>query len=1067
MQNGDLRMSQRNLEKNQSNTKRYTPERRAFLQKKREKNRKIITTGIYFGCSVLFFLLVQISGGSIWYGIHSFFLGIMGYCAFFVPLIFLAKAIETFFDQLNYQKLQVSSVLLLIFLFCTASFVFGKFESQNSYFQFLQELYVQSSLGKGPGVLSGILGIPLKSGLGDVGAKIVMILLLLLGFFFLFASCLYPFLQKPIQYFQEQEVEEELFIPPLQKSVEVKEKPISVKKDMPISKNRERGISQKSQPPEIMGIPGRKINIDIALDDSQKIEKQKESFQDVATSSPYKVKVEEKIPVVPKVPFSSNIRKIPEFHVHLYTKSEVVREIRKDSAEEPTSISLEENVPTVDDLQVKLQNILSKETTPIKENVQEKCQEEKMPNSVETTEDIWDLLSKTAESGKAQTAPVIRISPQGELLSFSLVKRAGKKKNNIELEKNIELENDNNNHEDQKQDLNETKIGLETGEIGTIDSPTLLVEQEERVSGDSIEKEQEIFSPEDGENGTLETVGTDLSINEEKEKEGEEEEALKQELSSESDGQDHILINQKKIEKIFSEDFLKVEKKEHNKKKRDLEYIPPSLELLSFSQKIDDNKIEEELKVNGEKLIDTLKSFGVQARLVDVSRGPAVTRYELQPAPGIKISKITNLSDDIAMNLAASGVRIEAPIPGKAAVGIEVPNKNISVVRMRELIGSEQFHCATSSLTVALGLNITGEIVLADLAKMPHLLIAGSTGSGKSVCINSLIVSLLYKSSPKDVKFLMIDPKVVELGIYNGIPHLLIPVVTDPRKAAGALGWAVSEMLNRYKLFAENNVRDLSGYNQLVAGRGYVDQDGQPAPALPQIVIIIDELADLMMAAPNEVEDAICRLAQMARAAGMHLVIATQRPSVDVITGIIKANIPSRIAFAVSSQIDSRTILDTGGAEKLLGRGDMLFSPVGVQKPVRVQGCFVSDQEIEHVVEAVKENESMGYDQSVLDEIERNATAKEKDSETEESIAQDSMLPEAIKCVVEAGQASTSLLQRKLRLGYARAGRLIDQMEQMGIVGPHEGSKPRQVLITYQQYLEYQMREDSLEESSE
>ena len=487
----------------------------------------------------------------------------------------------------------------------------------------------------------------------------------------------------------------------------------------------------------------------------------------------------------------------------------------------------------------------------------------------------------------------------------------------------------------------------------------------------------------------------------------------------------------------------------------DGEYHYPPTSMLAYSKKTDEAAANAELEHNGELLVNALKSFGVQTKILAISRGPAVTRYELQPAAGVKISKITSLSDDIAMNLAASGVRIEAPIPGKAAVGIEVPNRSVSVVRMRELVESENFQTAKSKLTVALGRDIAGEVTLADLAKMPHLLIAGSTGSGKSVCINSLIVSLLYKATPDEVRFLMVDPKVVELGVYNGVPHLLVPVVTDPRKAAGALSWAVTEMLHRYKIFAENNVRDLASYNRAAETASFRDADGQPLQKMPQIVIIIDELADLMMAAPNEVEDSICRLAQMARAAGMHLVIATQRPSVDVITGIIKANIPSRIAFAVSSQVDSRTILDMSGAEKLLGRGDMLFSPVGSQKPTRIQGCFVSDEEIESVVTFVKKMQEQGYDASIMEEIEKNAVSEGGKGDAEVSGGeQDPMMEEAIKCVVEAGQASTSLLQRRLRLGYARAGRLIDEMEQMGVVGPHEGSKPRQVLMTYQQYLE-------------
>ncbi len=488
-------------------------------------------------------------------------------------------------------------------------------------------------------------------------------------------------------------------------------------------------------------------------------------------------------------------------------------------------------------------------------------------------------------------------------------------------------------------------------------------------------------------------------------------------------------------------------------------YHFPPLSLLETSKVADTRSETEELQTNGDMLVQTLKSFGVTARIVDISRGPSVTRYELQPAAGVKISKITNLSDDIAMNLAASGVRIEAPIPGKAAVGIEVPNKTRSVVRMRDLMESNTFTMAKSKLTVALGRDLAGAVAVADLAKMPHLLIAGTTGSGKSVCVNSMIVSILYKSTPDEVRFLLIDPKVVEFGVYNGIPHLLVPVVTDPRKAAGALNWAVTEMLKRYKIFAQCNVRDLAGYNRLAQERGYKDEDGQPMLHMPQIVIIIDELSDLMMAAPNEVEDSICRLAQMARAAGMHLVVATQRPSVDVVTGLIKANIPSRIALTVSNGVDSRTILDSVGAEKLLGQGDMLFSPIGAQKPMRIQGCFVSDSEIESIVNFLKKSQNSDYDENIMDEIEKNAVAEHKGEESGNTDSGDPMMNDAIKCVVEAGQASTSLLQRRLRLGYARAGRLIDEMEQMGIVGPHEGSKPRAVLMTYQQYLERQAQQ--------
>ena len=451
----------------------------------------------------------------------------------------------------------------------------------------------------------------------------------------------------------------------------------------------------------------------------------------------------------------------------------------------------------------------------------------------------------------------------------------------------------------------------------------------------------------------------------------------------------------------------------------------------------------------------------METRVVDIARGPAVTRYELEPSAGVKVNKITGLADDIALRLATSGVRIEAPIPNKAAVGIEVPNRVSATVCLRELIDSNEFATAKSKLTVALGRDISGNVVLADLAKMPHLLIAGTTGSGKSVCTNSMIQSILYRATPEEVKLLLIDPKKVEFSMYNGVPHLLVPVVTDPRKAAGALGWAVTEMLRRYQEFAANSVRDLSEYNE----KARKDESMRP---MPQILIVIDEMADLMMAASKEVEDSVVRLAQMARAAGMHMVIATQRPSTDVITGLIKANIPSRLALTVASVIDSRVILDATGAEKLLGRGDMLFMPIGVNKPIRVQGCFVSNREIEAVVQFLKAQEETGYDETVQAEIDRQANAAgggkggspSGGDGGEEDGGTDDMLPQAIELVVEAGMASTSLLQRRLRLGYARAGRLIDEMEQRGIVGPHEGSKPRQVLITRQQWLEMNAMSD-------
>ena len=483
------------------------------------------------------------------------------------------------------------------------------------------------------------------------------------------------------------------------------------------------------------------------------------------------------------------------------------------------------------------------------------------------------------------------------------------------------------------------------------------------------------------------------------------------------------------------------------------EYKLPDVKLLKEVKHKSAKDVSNELKSNAELLVDTLASFGVHAEITDISRGPTVTRYELKPASGVRISKITNLADDIALNLAAVNVRIEAPIPGKAAVGIEIPNTVKNSVSMREVVDSIDFKNQKSLLSAGLGKDIAGKTVFCDIAKMPHLLIAGTTGSGKSVCMNSIIVSILYRATPSEVKFLMIDPKKVEFSKYENIPHLLVPVVTDPRKASGALGWAVSEMLNRYQKFSDTGVRDIEGYNRYVS-----KHDGMEA--MPKIVICIDELADLMMAAPKEVEDSICRLAQMARAAGMHLVIATQRPSVDVITGLIKANISSRIALTVSSAIDSRTILDSGGAEKLLGMGDMLYSPIGSNKPLRVQGCYISDDEVEELCDFIKNQGESDYSEEIQKEIESKAVQDKSSSKfTDDGDSGENLDPlfaEAVDVVLENGKASTSFLQRKLGVGYSRGSKIMDQMEEKHIIGPAEGAKPRKILINKQQWIQMQ-----------
>ncbi len=490
-------------------------------------------------------------------------------------------------------------------------------------------------------------------------------------------------------------------------------------------------------------------------------------------------------------------------------------------------------------------------------------------------------------------------------------------------------------------------------------------------------------------------------------------------------------------------------------------YVLPDLSLLKPENKDATRVNETELRATARKLVETLASFNVEAKVVNISRGPSVTRYELTPGKGVRISKFNTLSDDLALALKAANVRIEAPIPGKGTIGVEVANKETMPISIRRMLSTEEFRQSKSKLTTTLGMDISGNTITCDIAAMPHLLIAGTTGSGKSVCINTMLTSILYKARPDEVKMIMIDPKQVELDVYNGIPHLISPVVSDPKKAAGALKWAVGEMLNRYKLFSETGSRNIHSYNEQAIEKG--------EKPMSNILIVIDELADVMMCAPHEVEEAICRLAQMARAAGMHLIVATQRPSVDVITGTIKANIPSRIAFAVGSQVDSRIILDAPGAEKLLGKGDMLYQPIGRNKALRLQGCFVSDGEIKAVTDFVKGEYQSNYDQDVIDQIEKNAAETQAANEgggsrtDADGDGYDDMLPAAVEVVVEAGLASVSLLQRRLKLGYSRAARIVDEMEGMGIVGPYEGSKPRKVMISHQQWQEMRMNLENKE----
>ncbi|MBQ5702630.1 MAG: DNA translocase FtsK, partial [Peptococcaceae bacterium] len=607
-------------------------------------------------------------------------------------------------------------------------------------------------------------------------------------------------------------------------------------------------------------------------------------------------------------------------------------------------------------------------------------------------------------------------------------------------------------------DEQEPRVGL---------SPREPVKTEPYLIADSVDDFQQLLDKRQVSYTmkTMDASGTDRFMKERSEKQAAMDMKLKKEEAV------HTAETMKKAEKKAEpvKEESKVEPQKPSKEKQDipkqveevLELFPqepeitgyqlPSIELLDVNTHTGGGQNRNDVMANVERLEKTLHDFGVKGKIADVSCGPAITQYEFQPAAGVKVSKIVNLSDDIALSMAVAGVRIEAPIPGKAAVGIEIPNKSTTMVGLRELIESDAFQNSKSKLTVALGKDISGNAIVADLAKMPHLLIAGSTGSGKSVCINTLINSILYKATPDEVKFVMVDPKKVELGNYNGIPHLISPVVTDAKKAAAALRWAVHEMDRRYEVFANAGVKDMPRFNKLSEERmaaAQTEEEKEAIEIMPYIVVLIDELADLMMVAPADVEDAICRLAQLARAAGIHLVVATQRPSVDVITGIIKANMPSRIAFAVSSQTDSRTILDMGGAEKLLGRGDMLFYPTGMPKPQRVQGVYVSDGEIERITDAVKNQAQPVYNEEIGTAVVNTETSGDQEEEW------DDLIPEATKLFIENGQASISLLQRRFRVGYTRAARIVDQMEQRGLVGPYEGSKPRQIKVTMARYNE-------------
>ncbi len=650
---------------------------------------------------------------------------------------------------------------------------------------------------------------------------------------------------------------------------------------------------------------------------------------------------------------------------------------------------------------------------------------------------IRDFFADSKEKGKEEIAQ-LRLARQEELERRMLEEEEEDEDVEEEPEEEVEIP---------IKTKSSSKVKERNKKFAEIMEQTEIVDSGKQITIHDLDLEEEGETAEEETNPILENLDEDETLEEDVE-EVQEEEPVKKEPNKV-----RVLTNlyTPAPETKPKEEKAPVLNLEHGQVESYEDYVFPPISLLNEGEELNDEYSVKELREIASKLQKTLTNFNVDARVINVTRGPTVTQYEVQPNAGVKVSKILSLSDDIALNLAAKSIRIEAPIPGKSAVGIEVPNKTKETVYLREVLESDAFQEAKSKVSFALGKSIDGEPYVSDIAKMPHLLIAGSTGSGKSVCINSILVSLLYKAKPNEVKLILIDPKMVELGGYNGIPHLLIPVVTDAKKAAGALNWAVQEMVKRYNLFAAKGVRDIRGYNDALTQEGLDD-------TLPQIVIIVDELADLMMVAPSEVEDAICRLAQMARAAGMHLIIATQRPSVDVVTGIIKANIPSRIAFTVQSQIDSRTILDMGGAEKLLGKGDMLYYPIGEEKPVRVQGTFVTDKEIETIIDFVKDHYKVSYDPDIIEEFEKQnrppTVTDDSNGNGTKAPDADELLVDAIELAVQMGNASASMIQRKFKVGYARAGRIIDQMEERGIVSGYDGSKPRQTLISKEEWEE-------------
>lgn len=1000
-------------------------------RKKRElHSRQQFWAIVVFAVAVFIMATTLVEGQNVWNWIHNFFLGMFGWSAYLIaPLLFYVSIMTALDKPIGLVGHKVWQSMLLICLLSGATQVFGSGIPNGNLIEKFLSLFQNGVDGHGGGAVSGLFGLPLLYWFGPTGAKVTMVLLIFVVLMVLTGGTLiglYQSAKKPMQKMEE---------------VYVAHSEI---------RNQQRQLRQEQMMEEGQAPTKPRFNINIPLGSGKRTE-QEDGLQTDSFFNAKRRKEEE----------LERLRQAQE-------DTEKGRAAMREKLELERAEQKRQEQQRAEQIAAERRELeQSVESDSFWNPPEEPMDEQESQLSSPYLDDLINRVAPAAGSGYAREDQAVLHTLKSNMPNAGV----------RPVVDSADLDHPSHLHEERMGDPCQTGLSWEQTE-----QQPLLEEEDiadgfismqnfhfgQQMQGDAEEsKMDEIFQPAAPQETPIAEEEEPVFFQPQKMPIIEEEEPvqfhpdnihLEPELPTGSRREQTHEIIQVSADQIAAQG-MDLQGASHSvdvpqPEEEEPEYIKPPIEILNEIEKPNESNLQEELRTNAEKLVSTLQSFGVQTRIIDIARGPAVTRYELQPSAGVKISKITNLADDIALNLAASGVRIEAPIPNKPAVGIEVPNKVVSTVSIREIIDSPEFQQAKSPLAVALGRDIAGKVTVADLAKMPHTLIAGSTGSGKSVCINSLIVSMLYHSTPQEVKLLLIDPKMVELGIYNGIPHLLIPVVTDPKKAAGALSWAVNEMLNRYQLFKDYSVRDMTGFNRAAEKNGL--------KPMPQIVIIIDELADLMMAAPGEVEDSICRLAQMARAAGMHLVIATQRPSVDVITGVIKANIPSRIAFAVSSQIDSRTILDSSGAEKLLGRGDMLFSPIGSSKPTRVQGCFVTDGEVERIIEFIKQSgQKMTYDEQILQEIDRHAVSDNKKKGGKDEGGgfsdEDEMLPSAIEIVVETGQASTSMLQRRLKLGYARAARLMDAMEEKGIIGPFEGSKPRQVLITKERWIEMKM----------